>query len=70
MSERLLLEVEAKLEQLIQRCHELAEENRRLRRKEEELTNERARLMEKNERARSRIESLITRLKQFENDLE
>lgn len=70
MSERLIAEVEAKLEQLIQRCQQLDAENRNLRRQEQEWTSERTRLMEKNELARSRIESLITRLKQFENHSE
>jgi len=70
MSERLIAEVEAKLEQLIQRCQQLDAENRNLRRQEHEWTNERARLMEKNELARTRIEALITRLKQFENPSE
>lgn len=67
MSERLIAEVEAKLEQLVRRCQQLDAENRDLRRQEQEWINERSRLMEKNELARSRIESLITRLKQFEN---
>lgn len=67
MSERLIAEVEAKLEQLVRRCQQLDAENRNLRRQEQEWTSERSRLMEKNELARSRIESLITRLKQFEN---
>jgi cell division protein ZapB len=70
MSERLIAEVEAKLEQLIQRCQQLDTENRNLRRQEQEWISERTRLMEKNELARSRIESLITRLKQFENHSE
>lgn len=67
MSERLIAEVEAKLEQLVQRCQQLDADNRRLRQQEQEWTSERSRLMETNELARTRIESLITRLKQFEN---
>lgn len=67
MSERLIAEVEAKLEQLVRRYQQLDAENRNLRRQEQEWISERSRLMEKNELARSRIESLITRLKQFEN---
>lgn len=67
MSERLIAEVEAKLEQLVRRYQQLDAENRNLRRLEQEWISERSRLMEKNELARSRIESLITRLKQFEN---
>ena len=67
MSERLIAEVEAKLEQLVRRYQQLEAENRNLRKQEQEWISERSRLMEKNELARSRIESLITRLKQFEN---
>lgn len=67
MSERLIAEVETKLEQLVRRYQQLDAENRNLRRQEQEWISERTRLMEKNELARSRIESLITRLKQFEN---
>jgi cell division protein ZapB len=67
MSERLIAEVEAKLEQLVRRCQQLDAENRNLRQQEQEWISERSHLMEKNELARSRIESLITRLKQFEN---
>lgn len=67
MSERLIAEVEAKLEQLVQRCQQLDADNRRLRQQEQEWASERSRLMETNELARTRIESLITRLKQFEN---
>lgn len=67
MSERLIAEVEAKLEQLVQRCQQLDADNRRLRQQEQEWASERSRLVETNELARTRIESLITRLKQFEN---
>jgi len=68
MSERLIAEVEAKLDQLVRRCQQLEADNRMLRQQEQEWINERTRLMEKNELARTRIESLITRLKHFEND--
>jgi cell division protein ZapB len=67
MLERLIAEVEGKLEQLVQRCQQLEADNRALRQQEQEWISERARLMETNELASSRIESLITRLKQSEN---
>lgn len=70
MSERLLAEVEAKLDKLIQRCHQLQAENQSFRQKEQEWLEERARLLEKNDLACVRMESLIARLKHFEIDPE
>jgi TIGR02449 family protein len=70
MSERLIAEVEAKIEQLARRCQQLEADNRHLRQQEQEWLSERARLLEKYELASARIESLITRLKQFEIDPE
>lgn len=70
MSEPLLAQVEAKLEELVRRYRQLETENQSLRQKEESWQNERVRLLEKNEIARARIESLITRLKQLEIDPE
>ncbi|MBC6906399.1 TIGR02449 family protein [Saccharophagus sp. K07] len=70
MSERLMAEVEAKLDRLIQQFYQLQAENRSLRQKEQEWMEERARLQEINNLACSRIESLISRLKQFEIDPE
>lgn len=67
MSERLIAEVEAKIEQLARRCQQLEADNRQLRQQEQEWQSERTRLLEKYELSSARIESLITRLKQFEN---
>jgi len=60
---RLLGERIDKLADLVRR---LAEENRSLRAGQEQLANERAQLLNKNELARSRVEAMIHRLKSLE----
>lgn len=61
---RLLGERIDKLADLVRR---LAEENRSLRVGQEQLSNERAQLLNKNELARSRVEAMIHRLKSLES---
>lgn len=56
----------ARIEQLIVLCERLREENRVLRASQEAWTTERANLLAKNEQARTRVEAMITRLKQME----
>jgi cell division protein ZapB len=68
MPEKLLAKVEMRLDELILRYRRLEEEHQKLRMKEHAWINERARLEEKQEIARARIESMITRLKQIETD--
>ncbi len=46
----------------------LSKENRALRAQQRNWTTERAKLIEKNELAKSRVESMITRLKALEQD--
>lgn len=58
--------LEQKVEELIRLCARLREENRTLRTQQEHLVNERAALIEKNEIARNRVESMLTRLKSME----
>lgn len=70
MSESLLAQVEAKLDELLRRYQQLIDENKNLREKEISWTSERDQLLEKQQLARSRIESLITRLQQNEIDPE
>lgn len=60
--------LETTLDQLLQLCQQLHRENARLREKETEWLQERARLIEKNELARSRVEAMITRLKSLEQE--
>lgn len=68
MSDRLLAEVETQLDELIRRYQRLEAAHAQLCQKEQSWLNERARLMEKHEIARARIESMIVRLKQIEAD--
>jgi cell division protein ZapB len=62
---RLLGERIDKLMDLVRR---LADENRSLRSGQEQLANERAQLLNKNELARSRVEAMIHRLKSLEGN--
>lgn len=57
-----------KLDQLIQRVEQLKAENRQLKAHEQAWQQERAHLIEKNETARLKIESMISRLKALEQN--
>ena len=56
------------LDRLLDVVRRLHEENRSLRHSQEQLANERAGLMARNEQARSRVEAMIQRLKALENN--
>ncbi len=58
----------AKLEQLILRVEQLKAHNRILQANERNWREERAQLIEKNELARQKVESMISRLKSLEQD--
>jgi len=58
--------LEQRVERLVEYCLKLSEENRVLRHSQDNLSAERASLLEKNEMARSRIEAMISRLKAME----
>jgi len=60
--------LENKINELIELCAVLTKENRALRTQQQNWTTERAKLIEKNELAKSRVESMITRLKALEQD--
>ena len=60
--------LEAKVNELIDLTSTLSRENRALRTQQRNWTAERAKLIEKNELAKSRVESMITRLKALEQD--
>ncbi len=73
MSDPLLQTLETKLDQLIQECSRLGDENRRMRQematfktRETDWQVERSRLIEKNELAKNRVEAMISRLKSLE----
>lgn len=60
--------LEHQIDQLIYRCQQLEEENISLRQQEASFRKERARLIEKNEQARVRVEAMIQRLKSLEQE--
>jgi cell division protein ZapB len=66
MSDSLLAQVEAKLDELLRRYKQLEIENRDLRQENVAWQAERDQLLEKHQTARTRIESLIARLQQHE----
>lgn len=57
-----------KLDQLVRLVETLKAENRLLRANEQAWRTERAQLIEKNEMARLKVESMISRLKALEQD--
>jgi cell division protein ZapB len=62
-----LRKLEQRVEDLIQACSYLKDENKSLRSRQDSLVAERAALIEKTEQARSRVEAMITRLKSMES---
>lgn len=60
--------LDRKVTELIELCAVLSRENRALRAQQQNWTTERAKLIEKNELAKSRVESMIVRLKALEQD--
>ncbi len=61
-----LKRLEAQVEELIRTCDRLKDENESLRDHQVSLVAERAKLIEKTELARSRVEAMIARLKSME----
>jgi cell division protein ZapB len=66
MSDDLLLALETKLDKLILLCNRLQQENTELKTRESEWQRERVRLIEKNDLARSRVEAMITHLRNLD----
>lgn len=62
-----IYELENKLEELIQRYNSVQNENTTLKVKQGELVKEKARLLEKTNMARTRVEAMISRLKTMEH---
>ena len=58
--------LEAQIDELIQRCERLSDENQALRDQQGSLVTERASLIEKSEIARTRVEAMIARLRAME----
>jgi cell division protein ZapB len=63
MSEYTLQRLSHKLDQLLLQHQQLQQENQSLRQLEQEWQHERARLIEKNDVARTRVEAMINDLK-------
>jgi len=63
-----LTQLEQHVDELLILTQVLGKENRALRTQQKNWTTERAKLIEKNELAKSRVESMITRLKALEKD--
>ncbi|MEO5703299.1 MAG: TIGR02449 family protein [Gammaproteobacteria bacterium] len=63
-----LKKLEAGIDEMIRSCDRLKEENRALRKHQATLMNERASLIERNQQAHSRVETIIRRLKVFEQE--
>jgi len=62
-----LARLERQVAELISLCQRLREENRSLRAQQDHLVGERARLIEHNELARTRVEAMVSRLKAMEH---
>ena len=60
--------LEAKVEELIQAMGQLQNENSNLRAQQTQLMTERTDLLQKTELARTRVETMITRLKALEQE--
>ena len=65
-----LKQLEARVEELIQTCAVLKDENHSLRQHQDSLVTERSKLIEKTETARIRVEAMINRLKAMESNHE
>jgi len=61
--------LEKRVDELIEHCRRLQEENQALRARQAEGTAEHAELMQKTDQARSRIEATLARLKSMEESL-
>jgi len=61
-------DLEEKLEELIQRYTAVQSENSTLKIKQDSLVKEKAKLVEKTNLARTRVEAMISRLKNMEQD--
>ena len=58
--------LEKRMHDLVGLCSKLHQENQSLKNQQGSLVEERARLIEKNEQARSKVEQMIQRLKSLE----
>ena len=68
MEDSTISKLERQIDELLALCDKLKDENNLLRNRQDLLVEERARLIEKTELARSRVESMLVRLKAMEQD--
>jgi cell division protein ZapB len=68
MADSDIAKLEKRIDELIEICDKLKNENTLLRDRQEILVEERARLIEKAEMARVRVESMLVRLKAMEQE--
>lgn len=61
-------DLEAKIDELIQLCDELERKNAILATDKDNWTQERSRLLEKNDLAKTKVEAMIMRLKALEQE--
>ena len=59
--------LESQINELLELCRRLGDENRNLRAQLQHLSSERSTLLEHKEQARSHVEAMIMRLKSLEN---
>ena len=68
MADNDISKLEERIDELIALCDKLKEENLLLKGRQGILVEERARLIEKTEIARARVEAMLVRLKALEHD--
>ena len=68
MDQQLLANLESKIDELVALCDELYRENAQLKSNQSKWQEERVKLREKNELARSRVDNMISRLKSLEQE--
>ena len=68
MEDSTITKLERQIDELIALCDKLKDENNLLKNRQDLLVEERARLIEKAELARNRVESMLVRLKAMEQD--
>ncbi|MBG7601934.1 MAG: TIGR02449 family protein [Gammaproteobacteria bacterium] len=68
MPDNELKSLESKVNDLVNACMQLKQENLTLRTSQDDLVSERASLIEKTELARNRVEAMISRLKSLEEN--
>lgn len=67
MVENGIVSLEQKIDSLINECRRLVEENRNLRKSQDNLLAERSQLQEKNKLARSRLEGIVQKLRTLDD---